>query len=54
MIIIQSSKARIDIVFDVYIDNSIKIAELGVGEKRLAQYMVLLLLVRRYNSEGDQ
>ena len=33
MIIIQSSKARIDIVFDVYRDNSIKTAELeGRGE----------------------
>ena len=28
MIIIQSLKARIDIVFDVYKDNSIKTAEL--------------------------
>ena len=28
MVIIQSSKARIDIVFDVYRDNSIKTAEL--------------------------
>ena len=33
MIIIQSLKARIDIVFDVYKDNSIKTAQLkGRGE----------------------
>ena len=33
MIIIQALKARIDIVFDVYKDNSIKTAELeGRGE----------------------
>ena len=52
MIIIQSLKARIDIVFDVYKDNSIKTAELeGRGE---VTSMVLLLLVRRYNSEGDR